>query len=373
MGLASLLRPLLPDGPQLVDATVGGERLVARLRIGLVLLVLATVLVPDTPLAQRRMGIGLSLLALAMALAFYWAVLRRYRPWLGLTSSVLDVTFVTAGLASFVWAGQPHVTINSRVLFDVYFLALILASLRYDWRLTALAGGLATVQYAALATWVEWSFVLPASTDAPYSLRTFSWSIQSGRVVALLAAAIGTTAVVLRAQHLRQLSATDRLTGLWNRGAFEDRLREEWSRARRHGRPLSLAILDLDHFKDFNDTHGHAAGDAALRTLAESLRAALRREDVLARWGGEEFVVLLPETQAADAITRIEEVRRSLERAVPLTTRTGSVLGITASAGVASWPDDGLEVDELLAAADRRLYAAKQRGRNRVVGSEALA
>ncbi len=93
----------------------------------------------------------------------------------------------------------------------------------------------------------------------------------------------------------------------------------------------------------------------------------------MARWGGEEFVLLLPETQAQAAMARVEEVRRALESAVPLTTRTGNALGITASAGVASWPIDGLEIDEVLAAADRRLYAAKQRGRNRVVGPEAAA
>jgi diguanylate cyclase (GGDEF)-like protein len=373
VNLASWLRSLLPDGPQLVDAAVGGERLVARLRLGLVLLALATVCVPGTDPTQRRMGLGISLVALALALLVHWAVTRRYRPWMGLASCALDVTFVSAGLASFVWVGIPHLTVNSKVLFDVYFLALLLASLRYDWRLTALAGGLATVQYAGLALWVGSTYPLNAPSYAPYLLGTFSWPIQAGRVLLLLGAAVGTTAVVLRAQHLRRLSATDRLTGLWNRGAFEDRLGEEWSRARRHERPLSLAILDLDRFKDFNDTHGHAAGDAALRTLAEALRAAVRREDVVARWGGEEFVVLLPETQAHDALARIEDVRRSLEGAVPLTTRTGRTFGITASAGVASWPGDGLEVDEVLAAADRRLYAAKQRGRNRVVGPEAAA
>lgn len=371
MALVPLLRSLLPDGPRLVDAAVGGERLIARLRLGLVLLVLATVSVPGTDPTLRRMGIGICAVALALALGVAWAVSRRYRPWMGVASSVIDVSFVTAGLASFLWVGVPHMAVNSKVLFDVYFMALLLASLRYDWRLTALGGGLATLQYAALALWVGTTYDLNAPGYAPYSLGTFSWSIQAGRVVLLLGAAVGTSAVVLRAQHLRQLSATDRLTGLWNRGAFEDRLREEWSRARRHERALSLAILDLDHFKDFNDTHGHAAGDAALRSLAEALRAAVRHEDVVARWGGEEFVVLLPETRAADALARIEDVRKALERAIPLTTRTGTALGITASAGVAAWPGDGLEVDEVLAAADRRLYAAKLAGRNRVVGPEA--
>ncbi len=202
MGLASRLRSLLPDGPVLVDATVGGERLVARMRIGLLLVVLATACVPGLDPVQQRIGLGFSLPALALALLVYWAVTRHYRPWMGLASSAVDVTLVSAALASLAWAGQPHTALNSQVLFDVYFLSLVLASLRYDWRLTALAGGLAALEYAVLAAWVGSRFVLAAPRGAPDELGALSWAIQAARVVLLLGAAALTTAVVLRAQHL---------------------------------------------------------------------------------------------------------------------------------------------------------------------------
>jgi len=161
----------------------------------------------------------------------------------------------------------------------------------------------------------------------------------------------------------------DPLTGLHNRRHLEERLLAEISAAQRHGRPLSLLVADLDHFKQVNDAHGHLAGDEALKLAALVLRGALRKEDSLARYGGEEFVVVARETGAAGARALAERLRRAVERS---RCAVGPVeVALTISVGVATAPElrpgppAGLG-QALLELADRALYQAKAGGRNRV-------
>jgi diguanylate cyclase (GGDEF)-like protein len=176
-------------------------------------------------------------------------------------------------------------------------------------------------------------------------------------VVARMAALIRqveTQAVVLEEQsdRLREMAQQDPLTGLPNRRAWNAALPPALRRAARDGGPLALAVLDLDHFKDFNDVHGHQGGDRLLKEAAAVWTAHLRTVDVLARYGGEEFVALLPGADAADAAELIDRLR-------PLTP-----MGCTFSAGVAVW--DGVETgEELLGRADQALYRAKNAGRAR--------
>ena len=162
----------------------------------------------------------------------------------------------------------------------------------------------------------------------------------------------------------------DPLTGLYNRRHLEDRLASELSGALRHGRALSVLLVDVDHFKAVNDRHGHLAGDEALRMLALALRSAVRREDVLARYGGEEFVVLARETGLEGARQLGERIRAAVERA--RVRYEGVELSLTVSVGVtvAAGPgpyEAGRSERELIDAADRALYEAKGQGRNRVV------
>jgi diguanylate cyclase (GGDEF)-like protein len=200
---------------------------------------------------------------------------------------------------------------------------------------------------------------------------SFDWRTQAGRVVVLFIATVLATLIVDRTQKLRQLSTVDRLTGLLNRGYFDERIEEEASRARRYGRPLTVALIDLDRFKQFNDTFGHAAGDDALRTLANVLKLSVRRSDIVARYGGEEFVVLFPETSPQEAIEKLETIReRVATLRIPIARRSVPAQ-VTLSAGVASWPEDGSAVDEVLFIADERLFAAKRAGRNCIVGPPA--
>jgi diguanylate cyclase (GGDEF)-like protein len=164
----------------------------------------------------------------------------------------------------------------------------------------------------------------------------------------------------------------DPLTGLHNRRHLEERLLAELSAAQRHGRPLSVLVADLDHFKRVNDTHGHLAGDEALKLAALVLRGALRKEDSLARYGGEEFVVVARETPAAGAGALAERLRRAVERSRCAVGE--QEIALTVSIGVATAPDlrpgPPAGIDQaLLKLADQALYQAKADGRNRVVAT----
>ena len=173
-------------------------------------------------------------------------------------------------------------------------------------------------------------------------------------------------------QELSVLSRTDPLTGLANRRAFDQRLDEELSRAARHHLPLALLVLDIDHFKAYNDRYGHPAGDACLRQVATVLReCAARPTDLVARLGGEEFAVLLPHQGSAEAMQVAERCARAIEAAA--IAHEGSPLArhVTVSVGVAESARPATEAAALLAAADAALYRAKRQGRRRVVLAEA--
>jgi diguanylate cyclase (GGDEF)-like protein len=170
---------------------------------------------------------------------------------------------------------------------------------------------------------------------------------------------------VLRAR-LAELAITDPLTALYNRRHFEDILRAEIDRIRRYGGHCALAMIDLDFFKNYNDTLGHLAGDALLRELAALLRAQMRVSDVLARYGGEEFALVMVNTPKEEAHTVMERVRTLVEE-YPF--RGGSIQPfgrLTVSVGIAACPEDGVGYEELIHKADGALYAAKRMGRNQI-------
>jgi diguanylate cyclase (GGDEF)-like protein len=158
---------------------------------------------------------------------------------------------------------------------------------------------------------------------------------------------------------------TDDLTGIANRRAFVEQGRAAVEQARRYGRPLSLVMFDIDHFKKINDTHGHAAGDDVLVAVAATLRRAARASDTPGRLGGEEFAVLLPETEAAEADAFAERLRRDM--AAMKVTSDDHVISLTCSFGVAECGPNAGQLDTLLGAADDALYKAKAAGRDRVV------
>jgi len=166
-------------------------------------------------------------------------------------------------------------------------------------------------------------------------------------------------------ERTKQLSITDGLTMVYNHRYFQEQLMREFSRSERSDKPLSLILLDIDHFKRFNDTYGHQQGDIVLKELARALQGKIRTCDVLARYGGEEFAIIMPETADSASAEVAERLRAAVEsHSVP---GQDEELKITISMGVGTWPGEGVSSPaELISAADRALYRAKENGRNRV-------
>ncbi|MGH9577930.1 MAG: diguanylate cyclase, partial [Terriglobales bacterium] len=164
---------------------------------------------------------------------------------------------------------------------------------------------------------------------------------------------------------LRAQAVHDSLTGLYNRRYLERALEREVLRATRNGRTVGVIMLDLDHFKNFNDSHGHEAGDALLRVLGDYLVTHVRAEDVACRYGGEEFVVILPEASLEMSRTRAQELWKGVQ-GLHVNYHGELLRGVTASLGVAAFPGHGKTTAELLRAADAAMYAAKRQGRDRV-------
>ncbi|MEM8982998.1 MAG: diguanylate cyclase [Pseudomonadota bacterium] len=219
---------------------------------------------------------------------------------------------------------------------------------------------------AALYFLVAWSMLLLGVSA--YMLKTFgllphNFITQNGfQIGSLVEMVLLSLALASRVSELQKHSVTDGLTGVLNRRSFDERLVEEFARSVRYGQPLSLMLIDVDHFKGYNDTHGHQVGDDALRAIATLLQTSVRRSDRLYRYGGEEFVVLMPATNEDDARVLGERQR---ELVATQTLPSGS---LTISVGIATLVNGSFANEaEFFAAADEALYVAKQDGRNRVV------
>jgi diguanylate cyclase (GGDEF)-like protein len=206
---------------------------------------------------------------------------------------------------------------------------------------------------------------LGSGTPTPVQLATLGIDLTALLLLAYVGSVIGREQRRSRDAALR-LSAVDTLTGLFNRSFFFAALEREMARSARSGRGFCLLMLDLDELKAINDRAGHHAGDAALRAVAETIRGGIRRIDVAARYGGDEFVALLPETDPTGGWVLAEKVRLGV---------AGRVLesldqSPTVSVGVVSFPRDGSTADALMISADRAMYASKRAGRNRVAGPD---
>lgn len=189
----------------------------------------------------------------------------------------------------------------------------------------------------------------------------------AGRVAEQVALAMANLRLMRR---MERQAMTDPLTGLANPRAFDPLVERELTIAQRDGAPVAIIMLDLDHFKQFNDTHGHPAGDEALRTLARTLRASIRETDTAARYGGEEFAVLLRATDLEGALVVAEKIRSAIEL-TSVEIGPSRFARVTASLGVAASDSHGLDRMQLMRLADGALYAAKRAGRNRVASAPA--
>jgi diguanylate cyclase (GGDEF)-like protein len=175
---------------------------------------------------------------------------------------------------------------------------------------------------------------------------------------------------------LALLANQDGLTGIPNRRYFFERFEVEFQRAFRHKAPLSVVMMDIDHFKSFNDTYGHPAGDEALRVVAGLIQEGIRTYDMAGRYGGEEMIAFLPETDCKNALLVAERLRHAVEdgRIILLGRETEKPLNVTISIGIACWPDVEVKtIDDLIQAADGALYLAKEQGRNRCVVADPVS
>jgi diguanylate cyclase (GGDEF)-like protein len=291
--------------------------------------------------------------------------LRLYFPRLERAVVGYCVAFGVVLAAAILLGSQKHALLAAFsfvFLFTGIMLVLGVVSVRAGQKPARyfLIAALAGMVGAVLTTLSTWGFI-------PHNSWTFR-AVEIGMLIdaTLLALALAYQLRVgqeekLRAERLAQL---DPLTGLNNRRAFYDRTSPLWAHALRHGHATSVMLLDIDRFKQINDLHGHAHGDEVLKVLANILRHSVRQGDVLARWGGEEFIVFLPETGEHDATALAERLRA--EFAETRIAREGGTTAVTASFGIAQKADCHLTLDALIAAADECLYQSKQQGRNRV-------
>jgi len=256
------------------------------------------------------------------------------------------------------------------------FLMAVLATFALQIRPTlggrARARGVLVVCYAiGAAAFLSRGLSAILSAD-PLEAFTSPSTWQSALFVAAATAAIVSTFGFLMLHKERsdgeavRMATIDPLTGAYNRRTFHDIAERELARARRTGQPLSIIVVDIDHFRPVNESHGNRTGDEVLRKVAELIRSALRKEDMLVRYGGEEFLVMLPEVPGPGAVVVAGRIRKAIE--AETITVEGATLRLTVSVGVSARLDEGPEsIENLLARADEALALAKQRGRNRVV------
>jgi diguanylate cyclase (GGDEF)-like protein len=167
--------------------------------------------------------------------------------------------------------------------------------------------------------------------------------------------------------NFMKLTYVDALTGVYNRRFFDDRLPTEINRSRRYNQPMSLVMFDIDHFKKFNDTYGHRAGDFVLSSLAQHVKKSLRTQDIVCRYGGEEFTVIMPMTKGEDAAMVMSRIRSDLSDRFFYSPYDKQDFNIRISVGISRLPEDGIEPDVIMRSADEALYEAKETGRNKVV------
>ena len=367
-----------PDA-YLLDAGTSAELMIARVRLGLTTVLLA---VPAINLIIERpeervthlTGLGVTLFAVLTALVAYQVVRQGHRqPWLPLATSLMDVTLVSSALIGFSLIGDPHQAVNSKVTFETYFLAIAATCLRYDVRVSVIAGCVAILEYIGVILLVTALHDLDSPQYSPWVYGRFFWSDQVSRLILLGLHTALCTGIVVRLQRHRRSSNSDALTGLFNRAYFEDFLSAEVRRSRRYNRHFAVAMVDIDHFKGFNDSYGHAAGDRALKKVAETILQGVRRSDLVARYGGEEMVLVMPETSLNAARKRLEAIREAVAAEPMQVPKRAESVRVTVSAGVAYWDADGEDPDDLLHTADQRMFHAKALGRNRVVSSSVAA
>lgn len=255
-----------------------------------------------------------------------------------------------------------YVTGNITLFWSFYFIPIVIAALYYEVIGSIIAG---ITGFAAI---ILWSYLSMRYLTDPLEIMANTFGILIGTLIFVsIGVALGFLSSKRKqdTEMLQRLTMVDRLTGLHNYGYFMERLEEERQRADRFGSKLSLIMLDIDHFKPYNDKFGHQKGNALLKKVANILTRQVRTIDIVARYGGEEFAILLPNT-SREAVEIAERIRRAVETAKFEGGKGEAFVKRTLSAGVATYPTDASNEIELIDRADQALYVAKDQGRNAV-------
>jgi two-component system cell cycle response regulator len=355
----------------LLEVGAGGELLVARLRavIAVALLMLPLINAAGGGGVRETM-IGLGGAVFINVFAQIWlALARRSRqlPWLPFVTTAYDVSVTTLILVVLAFHHLPA-ALNSLIVWCGYLLAILLTALRSDGRVTLFAGALAVAQYATLVLAV---FAVASSPEQLLSTDygAVTLASQGQRLVLLMIVTLITAMVVYRMQRLVEMSGTDGLTRLPNRIWLQHRVPRLFDHIRENGGSLTLALIDLDHFKRINDNNGHHAGDRALRHVVSALRDQAEPGEWLVRLGGEEFVMLLRKPLGT-AWERVDAIRQAVAEKPFEVERGAEPMQLTFSAGLVGYPHEGLDLSNLLRRADHRLRLAKRQGRNRVIARD---
>lgn len=337
--------------------------------LGVLVTFLVSGALPSTPLAIAN------IVTVAGFIVTWWGIDAFFnrRPGYRLGFAILAITAITV---TYLVAVENS---RDRVLFLLGIFALMCGlrlysmlrevdpGTRFSQIMTSLALGAQAVYYLVLATAV---FSLSPADKPLAQVSVYGWIF----LIPMLLSIVVVFGIVLLvnqtiATRLQESARRDVLTEALTRRAMEEVAADELARSRRHTLPLSLLLLDIDHFKLVNDQYGHAAGDAALRQFAAAVRRCLRREDIFGRLGGEEFCALLPNTPVGGAAQLAERIRQSVANLA--VEAGGHRLSLKVSIGVASLGEQGGNWEELVNQADRAMYAAKRAGRNRVIVGDA--
>ncbi|PSF12997.1 GGDEF domain-containing protein [Marinobacter shengliensis] len=309
--------------------------------------------------------------------AFHWLVDMLESVEVGLV--VLDLDFRVQAWNGFMehHSGITGSQIQNKVLFDVF------PDIPQAW-LTRKVDAVAMLNTRAFTSWEQRPYLFkfrntrPITGTEEYMFQNLTISPLTGTngevdKICLLIYDVTEFASSKRAleranEQLAKLSMTDRLTGLLNRGTWENLVDAEYERYRRYGQATSLVMFDIDHFKPVNDNYGHLAGDEVIRHTAQTTRNNIRQSDSAGRYGGEEFGIILPETDAENARLICERIRESIEKST-VETSAGNIT-YTISMGIAQLTEEPENYMQWMQKADEALYAAKESGRNRVVVAE---
>ncbi|MCD1630789.1 MULTISPECIES: GGDEF domain-containing protein [Marinobacter] len=309
--------------------------------------------------------------------AFHWLVDMLESVEVGLV--VLDLDFRVQAWNGFMehHSGITGSQIQNKVLFDVF------PDIPQAW-LTRKVDAVAMLNTRAFTSWEQRPYLFkfrntrPITGTEEYMFQNLTISPLTGTngevdKICLLIYDVTEFASSKRAleranEQLAKLSMTDRLTGLLNRGTWENLVDAEYERYRRYGQATTLVMFDIDHFKPVNDNYGHLAGDEVIRHTAQTTRNNIRQSDSAGRYGGEEFGIILPETDAENARLLCERIRESIEKST-VETSAGNIT-YTISMGIAQLTDEPENYMQWMQKADEALYAAKESGRNRVVVAE---